>query len=74
MWSVIGGGYTGMWAAWQVKELEPEARGRLAGGRTLRAGPERAQWRLLQRDVVLAAEHAGALGGCRRRWLSPGGG
>jgi glycine/D-amino acid oxidase-like deaminating enzyme len=23
---VIGGGYTGMWAAWQVKALEPEAR------------------------------------------------
>ncbi|HMJ72807.1 MAG TPA: FAD-binding oxidoreductase [Solirubrobacterales bacterium] len=23
---VIGGGYTGMWAAWQVKQLEPEAR------------------------------------------------
>ena len=23
---VIGGGYTGMWAAWQVKVLEPEAR------------------------------------------------
>lgn len=23
---VIGGGYTGMWAAWQLKRLEPEAR------------------------------------------------
>jgi glycine/D-amino acid oxidase-like deaminating enzyme len=23
---VIGGGYTGMWAAWQVKQLEPEAK------------------------------------------------
>ena len=23
---VVGGGYTGMWAAWHVKELEPEAR------------------------------------------------
>jgi glycine/D-amino acid oxidase-like deaminating enzyme len=23
---VIGGGYTGMWAAWQLKELEPECR------------------------------------------------
>ena len=23
---VIGGGYTGMWAAWHVKALEPEAR------------------------------------------------
>ncbi len=23
---VVGGGYTGMWAAWQVKQLEPEAR------------------------------------------------
>lgn len=23
---VVGGGYTGMWAAWQVKVLEPEAR------------------------------------------------
>src|SRR4051794_33861235 len=23
---VIGGGYTGMWAAWHIKELEPEAR------------------------------------------------
>jgi len=22
---VVGGGYTGMWAAWQVKQLEPEA-------------------------------------------------
>jgi glycine/D-amino acid oxidase-like deaminating enzyme len=23
---VVGGGYTGMWAAWQIKQLEPEAR------------------------------------------------
>jgi glycine/D-amino acid oxidase-like deaminating enzyme len=23
---VVGGGYTGMWAAWQVKQLEPEAK------------------------------------------------
>jgi glycine/D-amino acid oxidase-like deaminating enzyme len=23
---VVGGGYTGLWAAWQLKELEPEAR------------------------------------------------
>ncbi|HEX5713167.1 MAG TPA: FAD-binding oxidoreductase [Solirubrobacterales bacterium] len=23
---VVGGGYTGMWAAWQIKALEPEAR------------------------------------------------
>jgi glycine/D-amino acid oxidase-like deaminating enzyme len=23
---VIGGGYTGMWAAWQIRELEPQAR------------------------------------------------
>src|SRR5882672_11255623 len=23
---VVGGGYTGMWAAWHIKALEPEAR------------------------------------------------
>ncbi|HJX32946.1 MAG TPA: FAD-dependent oxidoreductase, partial [Solirubrobacterales bacterium] len=23
---VVGGGFTGMWAAWHLKELEPEAR------------------------------------------------
>ena len=22
---IVGGGYTGMWAAWHVKQLEPEA-------------------------------------------------
>ena len=39
---VVGGGYTGMWAAWHLKQLEPEAPGRPARGRapaaTARAG------------------------------------
>ncbi len=29
---VVGGGYTGMWAAWHVKQLEPEASGGFARG------------------------------------------
>jgi glycine/D-amino acid oxidase-like deaminating enzyme len=36
---VIGGGYTGMWAAWQVKALEPEARVVLLEAETCGAGP-----------------------------------
>ena len=36
---VIGGGYTGMWAAWQIKELEPEARVVLLEGEVCGYGP-----------------------------------
>jgi glycine/D-amino acid oxidase-like deaminating enzyme len=36
---VIGGGYTGMWAAWQVKRLEPEAEVVLLEGETCGSGP-----------------------------------
>ena len=36
---VVGGGYTGMWAAWHVKQLEPEARGGPARGRRCGHGP-----------------------------------
>jgi glycine/D-amino acid oxidase-like deaminating enzyme len=36
---VIGGGYTGMWAAWQVKVLEPEARVVLLEAETCGQGP-----------------------------------
>jgi glycine/D-amino acid oxidase-like deaminating enzyme len=36
---VIGGGYTGMWAAWQVKRLEPEARVVLLEGAICGQGP-----------------------------------
>lgn len=36
---VIGGGYTGMWAAWQVKVLEPEARVVLLEGEICGQGP-----------------------------------
>ena len=60
---VVGGGYTGMWAAWHAKALEPEARVVAArGGPALRSRAERPQRRFLQRDVALAAEHARALG------------
>ena len=46
-----------------LKQLEPEARVVLLEAERLRARAERPQRRLLQRDVVLAAEHARALGG-----------
>ncbi|HXS46911.1 MAG TPA: FAD-dependent oxidoreductase, partial [Solirubrobacterales bacterium] len=36
---VIGGGYTGMWAAWQIKVLEPEARVVLLEAETCGEGP-----------------------------------
>ncbi len=36
---VIGGGYTGMWAAWQVKQLEPEAKVVLLEAETCGLGP-----------------------------------
>ncbi|OLE37987.1 MAG: hypothetical protein AUG48_02985 [Actinobacteria bacterium 13_1_20CM_3_68_9] len=36
---VVGGGYTGMWAAWFVTELEPEARVILLEGDRCGAGP-----------------------------------
>ncbi|HSS03609.1 MAG TPA: FAD-dependent oxidoreductase [Solirubrobacterales bacterium] len=36
---VIGGGYTGMWAAWQIKVLEPEARVVLLEAETCGRGP-----------------------------------
>ena len=34
---VVGGGYLGLWTAWQLKALEPGARRRRARGRPLRA-------------------------------------
>jgi glycine/D-amino acid oxidase-like deaminating enzyme len=36
---VIGGGYTGMWAAWHMKQLEPEARVVLLEGHRCGHGP-----------------------------------
>ncbi|MEX2108482.1 MAG: FAD-dependent oxidoreductase [Solirubrobacterales bacterium] len=36
---VVGGGYTGMWAAWQVKALEPEARVVVLEAETCGHGP-----------------------------------
>jgi glycine/D-amino acid oxidase-like deaminating enzyme len=36
---VVGGGYTGMWAAWQVKALEPEARVAVLEAGTCGQGP-----------------------------------
>jgi glycine/D-amino acid oxidase-like deaminating enzyme len=36
---VVGGGYTGMWAAWHLKALEPEARVVLLEGSTCGRGP-----------------------------------
>ena len=60
---VVGGGYTGMWAAWHAEGARARGAGRPArGGRALRPRAERPQRRLLQRDVALAAEHARALG------------
>ena len=41
-WSIVGGGYTGMWTAWFVAELEPEARVVLLEAERCGAGPERA--------------------------------
>ena len=48
---VLGGGYTGMWTAWQLLEREPEARVVVLEAERLRARAERAQRRLL-RDAV----------------------
>ena len=39
---VVGGGYTGMWAAWFVTELEPEARVILLESDRCGAGPDTA--------------------------------
>jgi glycine/D-amino acid oxidase-like deaminating enzyme len=36
---VVGGGYTGMWAAWHLKQLEPEARVILLEGHRCGHGP-----------------------------------
>jgi glycine/D-amino acid oxidase-like deaminating enzyme len=36
---VVGGGYTGMWAAWHVKQLEPEARVVLLEAERCGSGP-----------------------------------
>ncbi|HEY8083739.1 MAG TPA: FAD-dependent oxidoreductase [Solirubrobacterales bacterium] len=36
---VVGGGYTGMWAAWQIKALEPEARVVVLEAETCGHGP-----------------------------------
>jgi glycine/D-amino acid oxidase-like deaminating enzyme len=36
---VVGGGYTGLWAAWQIKVLEPEARVVLLEGGVCGQGP-----------------------------------
>ena len=44
---VVGGGYTGLWTAWHLKRLEPEARIVVLEADCLRRGPERAQRRLL---------------------------
>jgi len=37
--AVVGGGYTGMWAAWHLKRLEPEARVVLCEAATCGDGP-----------------------------------
>ena len=71
---VVGGGYTGLWAAWHMQAAGARGAGRPARGRDrLRARAERPQRRLLQRDVVLAAEHAARAGGTRRRCRGPRG-
>ncbi len=36
---VVGGGFTGLWAAWHVKQLEPDARVVLLEAETCAAGP-----------------------------------
>ena len=60
---IVGGGFTGLWAAWHLQAAGARGAGRPARGRrALRARAERPQRRLLQRDVVLAADHARALG------------
>ena len=43
---VIGGGYTGLWTAWEVLEREPRRARGGARGRPLRRRAERAQRRL----------------------------
>src|SRR3954467_195659 len=63
-----GHGRGGWWLYGDVGGLAREgprargARGPARGGRALRPRAERTQWRVLQLDVALAAEHAGALG------------
>src|ERR1044072_1754755 len=63
---VVGGGYTGMWAAWQVKALEPGARVALLEADVCGRGP--------------SGRHGGfcnvmwvSLGGMRGRWGGAGG-
>ena len=36
---IVGGGYTGMWAAWFIRELEPDAKVVVLEGRTCGHGP-----------------------------------
>ena len=43
---VVGGGYTGMWTAWEIAEREPNARVVVLEADALRDGAERAQRRL----------------------------
>ena len=71
---VLGGGFSGMWTAWLIREAEPNARVVLLGGRHVRPRPLGAERRLCELDVVRPRLDAGIL---RRRGHArprPGGG
>src|SRR3954449_9022433 len=58
---VVGGGYTGMWAAWHVKQLEPEARVVLLEADRCGFGPS-------GRNGGFCNEMWASLPNMRRRW------
>ena len=68
--SIVGGGYTGMWAAWWIKRRRAGRRRGPARGGPLRLRAQRPQRRVRQLDVVQPADDAGGVrrrGGARRR-------
>ena len=58
---VVGGGYTGLWTAWHVKQLHPEAEVAVIEADGCGEGPSRPQRRLRQRALVQPPEPARAL-------------
>ena len=63
---VVGGGFTGLWTAWYAAaSSSPTPGSSLLEADRLRPRPERSQRRLLQRDVVLAADRCASAGATR---------
>ena len=60
---VIGGGFTGLWAAWHLKQLEPEARIVLLEADGCGRGPSGRNGGFCNVMWFSAGEHAAALGG-----------